>query len=147
MINLKPVTWDNFHAVEKLKVKDEQKNFVAENLYSLAQAWLEYDTTRPFAIYADDVLVGFVMLEYDEDEGECGIWRFMIGENHQGKGYGKEAMNVIMDYIKSNPAFKVVHLMLEPENEVAIKLYKSFGFEFTGEVDEDDGEMEMALKI
>jgi len=146
MIQLKEITHDNFHAVEKLKVREDQKNFVAPNLYSLAQAWLEYETTRPFAIYNDETPVGFVQLEWDEEEDSCYIWRYMIDEKYQNMGYGRESMKLIMDYIKDSGKFEGVHLQLEPENTAAIKLYKSFGFEFTGYIDED-GEHEMAMKF
>jgi diamine N-acetyltransferase len=145
MIQLAAINENNFHECIELKVGEGQKNFVAENTYSLAQAWLHQDVARPFAIYSDDTMVGFVMLAYDEAERECGIWRFMIDAKYQNKGYGKEAMKVILDYIKENPVFDEIDLSYEPENIVADKLYRGFGFLPTGEI--DDGEIVMNLKI
>ena len=146
MINLREIIEDIFDDCINLEVTDKQNNYVASNLYSLAQAWLHDETARPFCIYKDDIMIGFVMLEYDEPEKECGIWRLMIDKKYQGKGYGKEAMRVILDYIKSNPIFEVIHLSTMPHNESAVKLVNSFGFSETGEIDED-GEITMILKL
>lgn len=145
MIQLREVDENNFYECINLKVKDEQNKYVAKNTYSLAQAWLYYSVTRPFAIYYNDTMVGFVMLEYDEVEKECGIWRFMIDERYQNKGYGKEAMEAVLKYIKSNPVFELIYLSFKPENIIAEKLYRNFGFVPTGEI--DDGEIVMILKL
>jgi len=145
MIKLIEITNDNmFHECIGLKVTDEQDRFVASNIYSLAQAWLYSKIARPFCIYNDDVMVGFVMLGYDESEKKCEIWRFMIDAKHQNKGYGKEAMRVVLEYIKSNPVFSKIYLTVNPDNDVAVKLYESFGFFATGEMVYD--EIVMVLK-
>jgi ribosomal protein S18 acetylase RimI-like enzyme len=58
------------------------------------------------------------------------LWRFMIDKRYQGKGYGKKAMQLALDYIRTFPCGKAdtCWLSYEPENEVAKKLYASFGF-------------------
>ena len=89
--------------------------------------------------------IGFLMIGYgmseDDFEGEdsasiemvkksyC-LWRFMIDKRYQGKGYGKKAMELALDYIRTFPCGKadICWLSYEPENEVAKKLYASFGF-------------------
>jgi len=144
-VRLHKINKDNFNECVNLTVNDGQKGFVADNVYSLAQAWLHSDIARPFAVYNDDAMVGFIMFDYDERGDECGIWRFMIDGKHQGKGYGKAAMAAALEYIKRNPAFKTVRLSYEPANAVAEKLYLSFGFLPTGKV--IDGENEMELKL
>jgi len=128
-----------------MKVKDSQKGFVADNVYSLAQAWLHRDIARPFAIYDDDAAVGFIMFDYNESDTECGIWRFMIDEKYQGKGYGRAAMAAALEYIRKNPAFKKARLSYAPANAAAEKLYLSFGFLPTGAA--ADGEIEMILDL
>ena len=145
MIKLTEITDDNFDECIELEMTEEQKQFCARNIYSLAQAWLYNSTARPFAIYSDDIMVEFVMLEYDEPEKECGIWRFMIDKKYQNMGYGKEAIKIVLEYIKSNPVFEVIHLSVVPENDIAVKLYKDFGFIDTGEMDDD--EMIMVLEL
>jgi len=77
-----------------------------------------------------------------------GIYRLMIDKKYQGKGYGKEAMKVVLAYIYANPFFDDygISLDVDPNNAIAIKLYKDLGFFITGEVDDETGEIEMALK-
>jgi len=59
MITIKEINENNFNECLKLEVDDNQKNFVAKNMYSLAQAWLYPENARPFVIYNDDTMVGF----------------------------------------------------------------------------------------
>ena len=59
------------------------------------------------------------------------IWRFMIDKKYQKKGYGREAMRLALDFIRTFPCGEADYCWLsyEPGNEVARKLYASFGFE------------------
>ena len=146
MIHLRAIDEENFDACIKLKIKDSQSTYMAPNIYSFAQAWLYPALARPFALYSDDTLVGFVMLEYDDTRKTCGIWRFMIGEHYQGRGYGKEALLCVLTYIKENPVFEAVTLSYEPENTVAETLYRQFGFAPTGEMDGTQVIMKLSLR-
>ncbi len=104
----------------------------------------------PFGIYEDDTPVGFLMIGYDVDEywedapeiarGNYNLWRLMIDEKQQGKGYGKEAVKLALDYIKTFPCGDAEYCWLsyEPENKVAEELYRSFGFLETGEMDGEE---------
>jgi len=157
MIKLGKIDHDNWRDVVKLKVAPGQENFVASNMYSLAEGYVDsIENDLPpmtFAIYNNDELVGFAMMEHEEmEEGEYiydtfgdkaiyNFFRFMIDAKHQGKGYGREAMIKIIDFLKSFPQGPVdsICLSYEPENSVAQKLYASLGFVETGYI--DDGEM------
>ncbi|MBP3446744.1 MAG: hypothetical protein J6K64_05660 [Clostridia bacterium] len=66
MVELKAITKDNFEDVISLKVSEHQQAFVSSTAHSLAQAYVYRDTAFPFAIYADDTLVGFIMLGFYE---------------------------------------------------------------------------------
>ena len=145
MIELREITEENFKDCISLSVFDNQKEFVATNLYSLAQAWLYYDTSYPFAIYSDNVMVGFIMLGYYELKGVYTIWRFMIDRKFQNKSYGKEALLLAIDFLKNKFNVKEVYLAYKEENYVAEKLYESVGFKRTGEIIDD--EMEIRLVI
>ena len=142
MVELRDINEDNFGDCLKLEVNENQKDFVAENIVSIAQAWLYQKNAQPFAIYNNDEIVGFVMLDIDGDRDgskrRCGLWRFMIDKKYQGKGYGKESMKLILEYAKKTLNSKEMETSIVKENIIAEKLYKSFGFEFNGEVDEDD---------
>jgi len=145
MVKLKEITADNYDDCLKLEVSDGQKNFVASNMYSLAQAWVFYNTAYPFAIYAGDEMVGFIMMGYYKPKGVYNIWRFMIDKRFQNKGYGKAALLLAVKYIREKYNASELYLSFEPENLTAEKLYNSIGFARTGEV--EDGEIVMCLKM
>ena len=71
----------------------------------------------------------------------------MIDKAYQGRGYGKEAVKLALDFIKTLPCGSAEYCWLsyEPENEVARKLYSSFGFTETGDMDGE--EMIAVLKL
>ena len=146
MVELRKITKDNYIECLDLKVSEEQKNFVASNVYSLAQAWIFYDTAYPFAIYADNKMVGFVMMGYYTEKELYSIWRFMIDERYQKKGYGMTALKLSIEYLIDEFHVKDIYLSLEPTNTVAEKLYRSVGFIRTGEI-EEDGEVVMNLTV
>jgi diamine N-acetyltransferase len=64
----------------------------------------------------------------------------MIDKRYQGRGYGREAMKLALDFIRTWPCGKAEFCWIsyEPENEIARKLYASLGFEETGEMDGDE---------
>lgn len=61
MIELKRIDRENFRPCVRLEVKEEQKNFVASNMYSIAQAYAEPEC-EPLAIYAGGELVAFACI-------------------------------------------------------------------------------------
>ncbi|MCM3317425.1 GNAT family N-acetyltransferase [Rummeliibacillus stabekisii] len=137
MITFKDIDRHNFMNVINLKVADEQKNFVASNLFSLAQA-KAYPECICLAIYVEGVLVGFTMYCIDVDDGEYWIYRLMIDAQYQGKGYGKAAMKKLMSLIKEDTAHHMIYLSFEPENEGAKALYEKLGFKGDGRVIEGE---------
>lgn len=121
-----------------MRVAEEQKSFVAPNVFSLAQA-KAFPECICLAIYQDDVLVGFTMYCIDSDDKEYWIYRLMIDAKHQSKGYGKEAMEKLIERIKQDQEHKVIYLSFEPENNLAKGLYEKLGFEADGRI--IDGEI------
>lgn len=145
MVEFKKITRENYSECLNLKVAEHQKKFVASNVYSLAQAWVYYESAYPFAIYQEDIMVGFVMMGYDKVDDTYDIWRFMIDEKYQNKGYGKSALELAIKYLVETFKVKEIFLSFEPENHCARKLYKSIGFEETGEL--VDNEIVMKLIV
>ena len=145
MVEFREITENNYDDCLKLEVSEDQKTFVASNVYSLAQAWVFYDTAYPFAIYADNIMVGFIMMGYYKPKGIYNIWRLMIDKRFQGKGYGKAALVLAVKYLKEKYNVSEIFLSFEPDNTVAEKLYSSIGFQRTGEV--ENNEIVMCLKV
>lgn len=135
-IELKDVDNSNWRDVLKLSVSDDQRHFVANNAYSLVQSVFDDEyigRVKTQGIYADDVLVGFVMCSADdadqlEKDGACWVDRYMIDTKFQGKGYGRAALAQLIDHVKQNTKFEKMRISYEPDNAVAQKLYLSFGF-------------------
>lgn len=145
MITLKKIDEDNYRKVLAIKMNEEQNKFVAPNVVSLAQAWVFYEKARPFAIYKDEEVIGFLMLDWDEKEREVSIWRFMIAEEHQNKGYGRKAIEQAIDIIKESNKFDCIYIEYVPGNDAGEHLYKSVGFKDTGEI--DDGEIVLKMDL
>ncbi|WP_262380998.1 GNAT family N-acetyltransferase [Bacillus infantis] len=138
MIFLKEVDRHNFFDVIDLKVAEEQKSFVATNLFSLAQA-KAFPECNCLAIYHEEELVGFTMYCMDFDNKEYWIYRLMIDAKYQSKGYGKAAMEKLIERIKEDKDHQVIYLSFEPENDRAKEMYEKLGFEADGRV--IDGEI------
>ena len=144
VIELREITRDNFHEVIKLSVHDEQKAYVATNIYSMAEAKVKPECV-PLAIYNQNVPVGFIMYCIDADDNEYWIFRLMIDKTHQGKGYGYEAMMAVLSIMQLETAYDKVYISFEPENATAKKLYERIGFVPDGRI--IDGEIVYCLRI
>jgi diamine N-acetyltransferase len=136
-VKLVDVTSENWHAVIRLKVHPQQENFVASNLYSLAEARI-FPECVPLAIFSGDTLVGFIMYTSGDKDGEVWILRLMIDAAFQGKGYGRAAMQLLLHRLRALPGCRRVFLSYEPDNTNAERLYDNLGFQPTGEMEEDE---------
>lgn len=141
MVELKEITKDNLDDVLNLKVAEHQTSYVSSTVHSLAQAYVYRETAFPFAIYADRILVGFIMLGYYEARNQYTLWKFLIDEQHQNKGYGREALKLGIAYLKDRFDVKEVYTGVFLGNEAAKHLYSSAGFEVTGVVEDNMEEM------
>ena len=148
MIRFEEITNKNIWKVCMLEPFEEQKDFVAENIQSLAEAYAtrnEGNNALPLAVYNDDDLIGFVMIGKgtvgNEDESDlikenyC-IWRLMIDKKYQGQGLGKQTIDAAMSLIRTLPfgEAKQVWLSYEPDNIRARDIYRKYGFTENGEM-------------
>ena len=147
MIELRKITEDNFIDAFNLKLATGQDKFVSHPIRSLAQAYVYRDQCQPFGIYAEDKMIGYVMVIYDYDIPEYDIWHMMIDESAQGRGYGHEALDRVIDYIRSKPFGKSnrIALTCNKDNSIAKRLYESKGFSATGVEDEDEAELVLTI--
>ena len=148
MINLRKITEENFIDAFNLKLAPEQERFVSHPIRSLAQAYVYREQCQPFGIYEGDTMVGYVMVIYDYDIPEYDIWHMMIDESNQRRGYGRAALDRVLDYIKTKPfgSSTRVTLTCSRENIRALNLYKSKGFTETGAADEDEIELSLMMR-
>lgn len=148
MIRFEEITNKNIWKVCTLEPFEDQKDFVAENIQSLAEAYAtrnEGNNALPLAVYDDDELIGFVMIgkgtvgnEEESDlikENYC-LWRLMIDKKFQHKGLGKQTIDAVMALIRTFPFgdAKKVWLSYEHENTHARDIYLKYGFVENGEM-------------
>ena len=147
MTELKPITEDNFIDAFNLKLAPGQEAFVSHPVRSLAQAYVYRNQCQPFGIYAEGKMVGYVMVIYDYDIPEYDIWHMMIDESMQGCGYGSDALDRVLEYIRTKPfgSSDRVALTCNKNNPIAKRLYESKGFSATGAEDEDEIELAMTI--
>lgn len=160
MLHLEKVNGKNVWELLKLKVSESQRTFVAPNDVSIIEAYTAIAANGhafPFGIYEGETPVGFLMIGFDVDadwedapeiaRGNYNLWRLMVDEAWQGKGFGKEAVGLALAFIKTRPCGRAEFCWLsyEPENEAARELYRSFGFVETGE--KDGEELIAALRL
>lgn len=79
-------------------------------------------------IYYGEEMVGFTLYGLDEEDHEHWIYRMMIDQKHQGKGYGKEAVQLVIEDIQKmkEPHHQTISLSYEPDNEHAKRIYKKW---------------------
>ena len=149
MVKLVPVDRQNAAEILHLQVKEEQRAFVASNGQSLAEAETALAAggrAFPFGIYAGEQAVGFLMVGFGTDEewidppavahGNYSLWRLMIDEGYQHRGYGAAALQLALDWMRTLPCGPAEYCWVSyvPHNKGARELYKRFGFCETGEM-------------
>ena len=146
VVSLREITEDTVHSIIKLSetLSDDQQKMVAPNSVSIAQAHFS-DKAWFRAIYANETPVGFIMLYDDSDKGEYFLWRLMIAEPHQKKGFGERAIGLLADHVKTRPNAKSLGASYVPMDGGPEGFYTKLGFEPTGEV--EHGEVVVRLPL
>jgi diamine N-acetyltransferase len=144
VVTLREITADNVRAVCDLELEPGQERYVAPAATSIAEAHYE-PAAWLRAIYAGDGLVGLVLLFLDQEKPEYGVWRLMIAAGHQGKGYGREAMQRVIEHVRTLPNATELLLSYVPGPGDPSGFYKALGFEETGRVEHKERVMRLTL--
>jgi diamine N-acetyltransferase len=139
VVTLREVTRENLRAVLRLNVAPEQEKFVASNAVSIAQAHFQPEIAWFRAIYADEVPVGFMLLSDNVSRPRYYLWRLMLDARYQKFGFGKRALELLFDYVKTRPGATEIFVSCVPDEGGPFGFYEKLGFVATGE--EDDGEV------
>ena len=151
-VTLREVTDENRHAVLAVRVAPAQERFVGTVARALTDAQ-EIPEGKPWfrAIYVDDQPVGFVMLSWNVTPeppriiGPWFLWKLLIDERHQRRGYGREAVRLVADIVRANGAAELLTSCVLGEGGPE-PFYRRIGFSPTGELDEN-GEIILALDL
>jgi diamine N-acetyltransferase len=142
-VELREITLETVRDICALEVAEDQRDFVAPNAVSIAEAHFEPEHWMR-AIYADDEPVGFVLAWEPAADPRGFLWRFMVADGHQRRGIGRRAMELVIDHWREAGA-RGAHTSITPGNVGAQRLYESVGFRLTGEL--HDGEEVMTREL
>ena len=156
---IKVVGFSELEDALSLKVAPYQRDFVADNAISFAEAYAaeRHGTkTECFVAYFENQPIGFVSIAFGTigAEGEkkwmrnsyC-LWRLMIDMDYQNKGFGKELLEALIKWCEAFPFGEsdTIYTSCDVANKKAISFYQRSGFELTD--DYIDGEIVLRKNI
>jgi diamine N-acetyltransferase len=138
---LREITDDNRAAALALRLAAGQERFVDSVPDALREA-AEYPQAKPWyrAVYADGEPVGFVMVSWNAEPqppeiiGPWFLWKLLIDERYQGRGYGSEVVRQVVDLVRAEGATELLTSYVSEDGGPA-GFYARLGFVPTGEVD------------
>jgi diamine N-acetyltransferase len=145
-INLREITADTVRAVCALSdtLTAPQNRMVAPNALSIAQAhFSEHAWFR--AIYAEEEPVGFIMLYDNPDEPTYFLWRLMVAAPHQGKGYGRQAIARLIEYVRTRPRATELLVSCHEGEGSPEGFYQALGFRRNGQMEGDEVVLSLPL--
>jgi diamine N-acetyltransferase len=139
-VTLRPVDDVGLDVATALRVAPGQERFVDGVADSLAEA-AAHPRARPWprVIVADEVPVGFLMLA---DGAEAGngiipwphyLWRMLIDGRYQGRGYGRAALDLVVDHLRGRSGADLLVTSVVPGEGSPYGFYLRYGFRPTGE--------------
>lgn len=139
-VELTEVTGENWKQAVFLTTDPERKipldeKWIISNAFSLLQA--RYDPNWDCRLLVDgETPVGFAFYGYWQERDRYLLCRYMIDIRYQGRGYGTRALPLVVEQIRRQYGCRDVYTTVDDENTRAVKLYRSFGFQPTEEMDE-----------
>jgi diamine N-acetyltransferase len=130
LVTLVPLTKANWEAVARLEVREEQRGFIDTNLWTIAGSRF-YPWVQLHVIQRAGLPVGFAADGRDPEDGTWWLYRFMIGAEHQGNGYGRAGLQALIAEWRE-AGIASVTVGYQPDNALAERLYLSAGFEPAG---------------
>jgi diamine N-acetyltransferase len=138
-VTLQEITASTVRAVAELSVTAEQRGYVANNAVSIAQAHFSSEAWFR-SIHAGPELVGFAMLRDGTLAPDASrpaslyLWRFMIDQRFQRRGYGREALTLLVERARTRPGITCLDTSYVVGPHGPKDFYISFGFQHTGEI-------------
>ncbi|WP_330112396.1 GNAT family protein (plasmid) [Cetobacterium somerae] len=126
-IYLKKIDKNNYEKCINLKLTLEQEKYVLSNLLSLVQTAYE-DDFYSLGIYNNDMMVGFILYDYDLSINGWSMSRFMIDYKYQNQGIGEKALKEFIKFFKNKYNNQNLYTSVEINNFIPLKLYEKVGF-------------------
>jgi diamine N-acetyltransferase len=126
-IEFKPIDRTNYNECIELSLNEEQRKFVAPNIFSLVQTAYE-PNLYPIGIYNNNKMIGFILYDFDDELNGWSMSRFMVDVNYQNQGMGKLALQKFIEFFTNKYGRLELYTSAAVDNQVAIALYEKFGF-------------------
>lgn len=126
-IYLKKIDKNNYKECINLKLTLEQEKYILSNLLSLVQTAYE-DDFYSLGIYNNDMMVGFILYDYDLSINGWSMSRFMIDYKYQNQGIGERALKEFIKFFKNKYNNQKLYTSVEINNFIPLKLYEKVGF-------------------
>ena len=139
MVKLIGVTEDNWMDIAALSVREHQKDYVAPAIGILARGYVYRGcNAKIYAFENDGVIVGTALVrEFTDEPPGYDLQQFMVDARYQNKGYGSQALRLILDKLRAENHYDHVELCVKKADTEAIHLYEKYGFVDSGYIDED----------
>lgn len=131
-VSIRKISKDNWKKACLIKMKPEQQNLLASVAHCLARAYINpyKEPIEPFAIFADEDIIGFFWFTLVDNRANCVLGGFRIDQDYQGFGYSKSALSEILRFLEREYQECIsIQLFVEKNNILAKNLYQRFGFE------------------
>lgn len=138
MVYLKEVDENNWKEIAALELFEEQKPFLDTPIGIVARGYVYRNcNAKVFGIANEEKIIGAALIrDFDEEPVGYDLQQFMIDKNFQNKGYGRQALELILNYLKAEKRFDRVEICAKKADIPAIKLYEKAGFKKSGYFDE-----------
>ncbi len=145
-IKLTEVTTSNFN--ECISLTRKSNRFVGDGEAVLAEAYIYRDDSVAYAICCEETIIGLVIVRIlPTKEFPYSFTNLFIADDYQNQGYGKKAVKGILDLFKKEKKSDLVRIQVHKSNEVALKIYYSFGFVKKSEAKWDKDFLVLELKL
>jgi ribosomal protein S18 acetylase RimI-like enzyme len=138
VVTLRPINESNREQVEALRVSPGQERFVSSVADSLLEAAEEPGGRAMYwAVHDGEAPVGFVMISDEVGSPEYFpqyLWKLLIDERYQRRGYGTATLDLIVEYFRGRPSVEVLRTSAGQGDGSPIGFYERYGFEQTGEI-------------
>jgi len=139
LVRLIDVNEENWLDIAKLRVTDEQQAFLDSPIGIIARGYAYRACNAKVIGIADDSrIVGVALVKDMDDEPACyDLQQFMIDRSFQNKGFGTEALKLILSSLYREGKYNCVEVCVNKADASALHVYEKAGFIDTGYIDDD----------
>jgi RimJ/RimL family protein N-acetyltransferase len=139
MLKLVEINEQNWLDVRRLSVGEDQNGFLDSAVGILARGYVyRGQRARVLGIERDGEMIGIALVKDLDEEPACyDLQQFLIDARWQGKGYGTEALRLILAMLAEEQKYDCVEVCVKRTDAAALRVYEKVGFEDTGYTDED----------